>query len=38
VSPIARALLGKRVGDLARLRKPGGDEEIELTAIAYPEG
>jgi transcription elongation factor GreB len=37
VSPVARALLGKRVGDLIRLRKPGGAEEIEVTAIAYPE-
>lgn len=38
VSPVARALLGKRVGDTARLRKPGADEEIEVTAIAYPGG
>ena len=36
LSPVARALLGKRVGDLARLRKPGGDEEVEVVAIAYP--
>jgi transcription elongation factor GreB len=36
VAPVARALLGKRVGDLARLRTPAGQEEIEVVAIAYP--
>lgn len=37
VSPVARALLGKRVGDLPRLRTPQGSEEIEVVAIRYPE-
>ncbi len=37
VSPVARALLGKRVGDTARLRTPQGVEEIELLAIEYPK-
>lgn len=37
VSPIARALLGKRVGDLVRLRTPAGVEEIEVVRIFYPE-
>jgi transcription elongation factor GreB len=36
VAPVARALLGARVGDLRRLRTPGGLEEIEVVAIAYP--
>ncbi len=36
VSPIARALLGRRVGDMARVALPGGAEEIELLAIRYP--
>ena len=36
VSPVARTLLGKRVGDVARLRTPQGIEEIELVAIRYP--
>src|SRR5690349_7503765 len=35
VSPVARALLGRRVGDLARLRTPQGAEEIEVLAIRY---
>jgi transcription elongation factor GreB len=36
VSPVARALLRGRVGDLTRLRRPGGTEEIEILEIAYP--
>ena len=38
VSPVARALLGRRVGDLPRLRTPHGSEEIEVVAIQYPAG
>ena len=34
VSPIARALLGKGVGDVAVVRTPRGEEEIEVLAIA----
>ncbi len=37
VSPVARAVLGRRVGDLVRLRTPKGVEEIEVVAIRYPE-
>ena len=37
VAPVARALLGARVGDVRRLRTPGGVEELEVVAIAYPE-
>lgn len=37
VAPIARALLGKRVGDAIRLRTPAGMEEIEVVDISYPE-
>jgi len=36
VAPIARALLGKGVGDAVRLRTPQGVEELEVLAIAYP--
>jgi len=38
VAPLARALLGKRVGELAVVRTPHGDEELEIVAIAYGEG
>jgi transcription elongation factor GreB len=37
VSPVARALLGRRVGDVVRLRTPSGVEEIEVLSIAYPD-
>ena len=36
VAPVARALLGARVGDLRRLRTPAGVEEIEVVGISYP--
>lgn len=36
VSPVARALMGKRVGDAATLLTPKGPVEIEVLAIAYP--
>jgi transcription elongation factor GreB len=34
-APLARALLGKRVGDSFTLRRPGGEEELEIVAVAY---
>ena len=37
VSPIARALMKARVGDVVAVRTPRGVEEIEVVAIAYPE-
>ncbi len=36
VAPVARALLGARVGDLRRYRTPAGAEEVEVVAIGYP--
>jgi transcription elongation factor GreB len=35
ISPVARALLKARVGDLVPLRTPRGTEEIEVVAIRY---
>ena len=35
-SPLARALRGAAVGDLRRVRLPGGEKEWEVTAIQYP--
>jgi transcription elongation factor GreB len=37
VSPIARALIKAREGDIVELRAPGGVEPIEVLAISYPE-
>jgi len=34
-APLARALLGKRVGDVATVRTPRGEEEWEVVAIEY---
>ncbi|SFK61940.1 transcription elongation factor GreB [Falsiroseomonas stagni] len=36
VAPVARALLGAKVGDTRKLRTPAGAEEIEVVDIAYP--
>lgn len=35
ISPLARALLGKRVGDFATLKTPRGEEEVAVLAIDY---
>lgn len=35
VSPIARALLGRRVGETVPVPTPRGEEELEITAIGY---
>ena len=35
ISPIAKALLRKQVGDAVRLAAPGGVEEIEITDVRY---
>jgi transcription elongation factor GreB len=35
-APLARALRGAAVGDLRRVRLPGGEKEWEVVAIAYP--
>lgn len=35
VAPLARALLGKRTGDVVTLRTPRGEEELEILSVAY---
>lgn len=35
VAPVARALLGARVGDSRKVRTPAGLEEVEVVAIRY---
>ena len=34
-SPVARALLGKKEGDVVQVMLPGGESELELVAIRY---
>ncbi|MGH8728067.1 MAG: transcription elongation factor GreB [Burkholderiales bacterium] len=38
VSPIAKALLKARAGDLVKVAAPGGAEELEVIAVRYGEG
>ena len=37
VAPLARALLGRRVGDSVTVRVPGGAEELEVVEIQYDD-
>ncbi len=37
VSPIARALTKRRVGDVVRWMTPGGWQEVEIVAVVYPK-
>ena len=37
-SPIGRALLGKEVGDLARVQSPGGMKELEILKLTTIHG
>ena len=36
ISPMAKALIGKSVGDTALVRTPNGEETVEILAITYP--
>ncbi|WP_076998298.1 transcription elongation factor GreB [Variovorax sp. KK3] len=36
ISPIARALLKHREGDVVRLSTPGGVHDIEILSVSYP--
>ncbi|MDP2017272.1 transcription elongation factor GreB [Hydrogenophaga sp.] len=36
VSPVARALLKAKVGEVVRLVVPGGAQELEVLAVTYP--
>ena len=34
-SPIGRALLGKRLGDVITVRRPSGEVELEIVSVRY---
>jgi transcription elongation factor GreB len=36
-SPVGRAIRGAAVGDLRRVTLPGGERELEIVSIDYPE-
>jgi transcription elongation factor GreB len=35
LSPIAKALLNARVGQLVRIKLPGGEEQLEIVSVIY---
>jgi transcription elongation factor GreB len=35
VSPLAKAMLGKQIGDIVRVHTPKGEEEYEVEDITY---
>ena len=37
-SPLAKALIGARVGDTVKWRRPAGESEVEVVAISYGSG
>ena len=36
-SPLAKAMIGAKVGDTVIWRRPAGDAEVEIAGIRYPE-
>jgi transcription elongation factor GreB len=36
-APLARALLGRRAGDVVSVSAPGGEEELEVVDVAWDE-
>lgn len=37
VAPLAKAMLGKQVGDVVRVQTPTGEDEYEIQEISYTE-
>jgi transcription elongation factor GreB len=35
-SPLAKAMMGARIGDVVVWRRPAGETEVEITGISYP--
>jgi transcription elongation factor GreB len=36
-SPLAKAMMGSKVGDVVTWRRPAGDTEVEIAEISYPK-
>lgn len=36
-SPLAKAMIGSKVGDVVKWRRPAGDTEVEIAEIRYPK-
>jgi transcription elongation factor GreB len=37
VAPLARALLGRSLGESLSVRTPHGEEELDIVEISYPD-
>jgi transcription elongation GreA/GreB family factor len=37
LSPLAKALIGAKIGDTVKWRRPAGETDLEILAIHYPE-
>jgi transcription elongation GreA/GreB family factor len=37
LSPLAKAMIGARVGDTVKWRRPAGEVELEILEIGYPD-
>jgi transcription elongation GreA/GreB family factor len=37
LSPLAKAMIGARVGDTVKWRRPAGEVELEILEISYPD-
>jgi transcription elongation factor GreB len=37
VSPLAKAMLGKQIGDIVRVQTPSGEDEYEIQEVTYTE-
>jgi transcription elongation GreA/GreB family factor len=35
-SPLAKAMIGAKIGDTVKWRRPAGDTEVEIVEISYP--
>jgi len=36
-SPLAKAMIGAKIGDTVKWRRPAGDTEVEIVEIGYPK-
>ena len=36
-SPLAKAMIGAKIGDTVKWRRPAGDTEVEIVTISYPK-
>ena len=37
VAPVARALLGRRLGDVVSIRVPSGEDDVEIVSVLYAD-